>query len=335
MLLTPDRLWATVRSQSRRALETGALVPISTSAHVLEDQGLTFAVRRVEKIARKEAAGQTGKKGGRSDEFAGRTEEPPAQSQVDAAQTGDRTGDPFAPPYEPALYVGEVSETHVALLNKFNVLDEHLLLVTREYEPQTALLREADFRAMLWALAGTEGLAFYNGGTDAGASQPHKHLQVVPLPLADSVPRIPFIPLFERAFTSDVSSDGPGGDGNGPGGDGGPGKSPELPFAHAVAPMPDRWRDTPIRSAGEVMELYRELWHSLGYTLTGREQPIPYNLLATTNWLWLVPRRREEYESIAVNALGFAGALLVRDAAMHRRLEKLGPLHVLEGVSKG
>ena len=29
-------------------------------------------------------------------------------------------------------------------------------------------------------LAEVEGLAFFNGGTVAGASQPHKHLQVVP-----------------------------------------------------------------------------------------------------------------------------------------------------------
>ena len=51
MLLTPDRIWPAVRRQSRHALETGALVPIATSVHVLEEQGLRFAVRRVERIA--------------------------------------------------------------------------------------------------------------------------------------------------------------------------------------------------------------------------------------------------------------------------------------------
>lgn len=289
MLLTPDQLWPVVRRQSHHALETGALVPMSTSVQGLKDQGLRFAVRRVERIAHKDAAA------------------PSAQNPVD----------PFAPPYEPDLYLGEVSNTHVALLNKFNVLEDHLLLVTREYEPQTRLLEESDFRAMLRALAGTEGLAFYNGGTQAGASQSHKHLQVVPLPLAEAVPRIPFIPFFKRAATG-----------------GGPVQSPELPFVHAAVPMPAGWPDAPDPAAPIVTGLYRLLWRELGHTLTGSEQPVPYNLLATRDWLWLVPRRREKYQGIAVNALGFAGSLLVRDAAMHRQLEAIGPLRVLTEVSR-
>ena len=41
----------------------------------------------------------------------------------------------------------------------------------------------ADFDALARGLAAIDGLAFYNGGTVAGASQPHKHLQLVPVPL--------------------------------------------------------------------------------------------------------------------------------------------------------
>ena len=288
MQLNPDQLWPAVRRQSRHALDRGALVPIATSVHVLEEQGLRFAVRRVEKIKKKEAA----------------------------APSGQNPEDPFAPPYEQDLYIGEVSDTHVGLLNKFNVLDDHLLLVTREYAPQTELLDETDFRAMLRAMIGTRGLAFYNGGTDAGASQPHKHLQVVPLPLADEVPEMPFARFFEDATKAAV-----------------PAQSPDLPFTHAVAPMPAGWRDAPDETAPAVLELYHRLWQELGYDLTGSDQPVPYNFLATGDWLWLVPRTREEHQGIAVNALGFAGALLVRDAAMQELLEELGPLRVLEGVA--
>jgi hypothetical protein len=32
------------------------------------------------------------------------------------------------------------------------------------------------------------GLAYYNCGEHSGASQPHKHVQIVPLPLADALP---------------------------------------------------------------------------------------------------------------------------------------------------
>lgn len=288
MLLTPDQIWPAVRRRSEQALNTGALVPIATSVHGLEEQGLRFAVRRVEHIKKKEAA-------------------------APSAQNPD---DPFAPPYEADLHVGDVSDTHVALLNKFNVLDEHLLIVTREYEDQSRLLNEADFRAMLRGMAGTEALAFYNGGTLAGASQPHKHLQVVPFPLAETIPEMPFGPLFHKATR-----------------DGWPARSPWLTFTHAVAPMPRGWADEPDEAASAVKNRHDRLWHELGYNLTTNEQPIPYNLLATSDWLWLVPRSREEHEGIAVNALGFAGALLVRDAAMQSLLEEIGPMGVLAGVT--
>ena len=38
----------------------------------------------------------------------------------------------------------------------------------------------------------------------------------------------------------------------------------------------------------------------------------PYNLLFTREWMLPVPRSKEFFESISVNALGFAGALLAR-----------------------
>ena len=49
-----------------------------------------------------------------------------------------------------------------------------------------ALDREAErhyLEEMNAILAEFDGLGFYNGGETAGASQPHKHLQIVPLPL--------------------------------------------------------------------------------------------------------------------------------------------------------
>lgn len=288
MPLSPDQLWPTVRRQSHLALANGALVPLATSVTVLEAQGLRFSVRQLERLAQKAAA----------------------------APSADNPNDPLAPPYEPDLHIGEVTDSHVALLNKFNVLEEHLLVVTRDYEPQTHLLNEADLRAMLRALAGIDGLAFYNGGTEAGASQPHKHLQVVPLPLADALPQLPFVHCFERATKG-----------------GAPAQSGELPFAHAVAPMPPDWWQAPDRAAAPVTGLYHRLWEQLGYPLATSEQPIPYNLLATHDWLWLIPRSREQYQGIAVNALGFAGALLVRDAAMFRQLEATGPLRLLAEVT--
>ena len=134
-----------VRACSKAAAASGALVPTGTRVRRVDDGGLHFAVRITENIARKEKA-----------------------VQDSASDT-----DPFAPPYEPALYVGAISATHVVLLNKYPVLPDHLLLVTRAERPQTELPDRTDFEASLRALAGSDGLVFYNGGEDAGASQPH------------------------------------------------------------------------------------------------------------------------------------------------------------------
>lgn len=54
--------------------------------------------------------------------------------------------DPFLP-YEEALWVAHLSETHTLLLNKFNLLPHHTLVVTRAFEPQSDFLTERDLEA--------------------------------------------------------------------------------------------------------------------------------------------------------------------------------------------
>ena len=90
---------------------------------------------------------------------------------------------PFLP-YDADLWVTDISQTHICLLNKFNVIENHILVVTRVFEDQESLLTAEDFEAMWICMAEFDGLAFYNSGPIAGASQQHKHLQIVPLPLA-------------------------------------------------------------------------------------------------------------------------------------------------------
>jgi ATP adenylyltransferase len=59
----------------------------------------------------------------------------------------------------------------------------------------------------------------------------------------------------------------------------------------------------------------------------------PYNLLVTRRWMLLVPRTREHFGSISVNALGFAGSLFVRDDAEMDALRAEGPMGVLRAVA--
>lgn len=166
--MTPETLRSRVEEVSERALRSGALEPIATRSAFLEDSGVRFIVRIVERIGKKKA------------------------SQEGQARSGRN---PFLP-YEEDLFVADLSGTHVAVLNKFNVMEHHLLVVTRAFEEQESLLTEADFDAIAAVLEGFDSLFFYNAGAVAGASQRHKHLQFVPAPLGEGPGRCPMEILF-------------------------------------------------------------------------------------------------------------------------------------------
>jgi ATP adenylyltransferase len=250
---------------SRRALRTGALEPIATRSTVLEDSGIRFAVRIVERIEKKHASLAAQEKSGRN---------------------------PFLP-FEPELFVADVSETHVAVLNKFNVLENHLLVVTRAFEEQESLLTAEDFEAIRRVLEQFDSLFFYNAGALAGASQCHKHLQFVPVPMGDGPGRCPMEALYSEGQGSALS-------------------------------FPCRFEPEPANR-----ERYLEALAAFGRA----HEPRGYNLLATREWMLFVPRGRESFEGIHVNGLGFAGAFLVKDDLELARLRRVGPMTVLREVS--
>lgn len=289
--LAPAGLLAAADAAIRRARAAGALCPIASEADEIAEGGVCFTVRVL----------------------AGR---PPARAH------GRGRSDPFADP-DPALVVGAVSDTHLCLLNKFPVLERHLLLVTRAFAPQEAWLDAADQAALAAGLTGIDGLGFYNGGPVAGASQGHKHLQLVPLPLGAAEPSgpadaavLPIAPWLDAA---------PSGSG--------PVALPGAPFPHAFVRIEaGAWQDP--AAIGRLADAALAV---LGVRPTagpdGLRQSAPYNLLVTRRWLLAVARARAEVEGIPVNALGFAGSFVVRDAAGLARLRALGPLAVLRAAA--
>jgi ATP adenylyltransferase len=273
------------------ALAGGALLPIATGSEFLEEAGVRFFVRMLANLQRK------------SDQ----------RAKEDRSAAGGRPFNPFLP-YEEALFVADVSASHVAILNKFNVVENHVLIVTREFEDQRALLTPRDFAAWWRCLGEYDSLGFYNGGVEAGASQAHKHLQVVPLPLAPSGPAVPIEPLLPAA-----------------GAGAGIATIPGFDFVHAFARLEPAADEQ--AAAGAACARYGEMLAHVGlHPPTGRPgqlQSGPYNLVATREWLLLVPRAREFFDGISVNGLGFAGALLVRDQEQLRVLRAAGPLAAL------
>lgn len=268
-----------LRRRRAHALERGALQPISSECEVVEEAEIRFVVRIAPSLDRKLRAPDSG--GGRANPFL---------------------------PYDEDLFVAELSGTHVALLNKFNVLPFHLLIVTRDFAEQEAALDASDFEALARGMAEIDSLGFYNAGSRAGASQRHKHLQLVPVPLGAGPERTPLDRVLDPAR----------------------GEVAVLPFRHALAGLESALWNEPARAAAALLERYGELRTRLGL----ERAPRPYNLLVTRAWMLLVPRSRESFESIEVNALGFAGALLVRSRGELDALRRLGPLAVLRGVSE-
>ncbi|HLX02698.1 MAG TPA: phosphorylase [Trinickia sp.] len=295
--LQPGTLWPALQKQTAHALRCGALQPIASDERTIDDAGIRFIVRQVSSLARKHAA-----------------------KTAPAARTAASA--PFNPflPHDPNLFVADISETHFALLNKFNVIDHHLLIVTRSFIPQDMPLDAADFAAWLACLAEFDGLGFYNSCAEAGASQPHKHLQIVPLPLGAAGVRLPIEPLFAAAQMR-----------------GAIGTLPGLPFRHAFATLDDPTPGSQADAARIAADRYRALFAAAGLQAidaNGNAQLYaPYNLLISPHWMLLVPRSTERVETVAVNALGFAGSLFVRDAAQMQTVERLGPMNVLRQVA--
>jgi ATP adenylyltransferase len=295
ILLKPGTLWTSVTKRTECALQCGALLSIPTDFEFVEQDGVLFLVRILSNLNRKKAA---------------------QEKQEKQTATSGKDFNPFLP-YEEDLFVADISDTHVCILNKFNVVDYHLLIITRAFEEQESLLTGADFAALWTCLADFDGLAFYNGGKIAGASQRHKHLQLVPLPLAPSGLQIPIEPLLASAqFHNSIAT------------------IPGLPFVHAFARLDPHWLQSPFTAAEALLECYRALLSAIGLdAVDDRQQSGAYNLLATREWMLIVPRSQEQFQSISINSLGFAGALLVRNESEMQLLKNQGPMTILRNVA--
>ncbi len=195
----------TARQVAQRAHASGDLLSLPSRTLAVEENGVRYLLRIAENLNAK-------------------------RRQAPARPTDFN---PFLP-YEAALYVSDLGPHHVCLLNKFNLVDDHLLIITRAFEPQQSLLSEADFAALLLAMREYDGLAFYNSGKLAGASQPHKHLQLVPRALADGWPDLPLDP-----------------------------RRHPLPFSH-------HWQPLPVFEAGHWHAAYLQALAALGWSA---EQP--------------------------------------------------------------
>lgn len=83
----------------------------------------------------------------------------------------------------PAEYVIAAAGPFRIILNKYCAVRNQILLTSVSLRSQCEILDASELSSVYRILKTLpqDHLAFYNCGTDSGASQPHKHVQIVPL----------------------------------------------------------------------------------------------------------------------------------------------------------
>ncbi|KAJ5291044.1 ATP adenylyltransferase C-terminal [Penicillium angulare] len=219
--------------------------------------------------------------------------------------------DPFQDP-SPELLIAHFppgNPSHALVLNKFPVIPNHFILSTKEWRAQTDILELADLEATYECLRtwghddtnanpdqSTTGrapkrlFAFFNSGEDSGASQPHRHLQFLPVEAMRQPEAEGWHPLIEL-LTAHSQSQSP---------------StfqylPHLPFTHFALPIPQNPSPETLHS------IYISLYRAAVAATEGRDPQqgprsslptegpaaISYNLAMTLSTMMICPRRQE------------------------------------------
>lgn len=212
---------------------------------------------------------------------------------------------PFLP-WDRDLAVAPLGSTHLLLLNKYPVQAGHVLVITQQWQPQQGWLNAADWGAVAEVDRDTGGLWFFNSSPAAGASQPHRHLQLLPRQAGS-----PSCPMARQLLAQLDGQLGP------------------WPWRYCLS------RRRQSGDPGELQALYGDHARALGLGEPGPDpQPRhPYNLLFDDQWFLTVRRRRDDWAGFSINALGFAGYLLVTDRADVDWLRTQGPWALLETVA--
>ena len=281
-----ETYWKRALEQSERALSTGALIPLSTSLeNLIRSPENNFQLRTLQSHLPKHLKREGPKP------------------------------NPFQP-WDTRLEVARLEQDHAVILNKYPVQRGHMLLITTKWAAQDGWLQLADWRALAHVDHDTSGLWFFNSGPIAGASQPHRHLQLLPRSQnEENCPRDLWFQNRLQSRETNASSSDP------------------LVNGCAVISRLSHSRD-PDEQAQDLYKSYLSLSEQLGLGHPSYDQRPRsfYNLLLTPHWMAIVRRRREGAAGFSINALGFAGYLLATEKSDVRWLKSHGPEALLREV---
>jgi ATP adenylyltransferase len=243
--------------------------------------------------------------------------------------------DPFEnPPRE--LFITDVptsNPSHILVLNKYPVIANHFILATKTNKQQTHVLEEDDLAAAYACLkAWEEGpgskpnslFAFFNSGDNSGASQPHRHLQFLPIDdMRASDTTSNWDVLINSMLSKDAASAGAASQVL---------HNPGFTFTHFA------YKFSEIPSGSQLLQIYNDLYQLAKaaiddfiasnpgqlalHATDGGALPISYNLAMTTSGMAIIPRRSEGYMLrhedgdeiglVELNGTVLAGTLMVK-----------------------
>ena len=233
---------------------------------------------------------------------------------------------PFAEPEPELTVLDDVADgDYRLLLNKFPIVSEHSLLVTKEVKDQQSPLSPKELLMSYKLLErlddedeGIRHMVFYNSGPSSGSSQDHKHLQVLRLPpnftsLQDKLcgGKEHFLPNHKVE----------------------PLQSDKVTFAHFVVPLPesedvneDLLAMTYVSLLQRTLSFFQD-WLNEKPELQDNKG---YNVLLTKKWMCLVPRSSAKAKSLDIgfNSTGYAGLILVKNEETFKKIQE--DTHLIE-----
>ena len=274
-----ELIWSKALNISRKAIDCEAVIPLETYKYQPIKRCFDYELRFLKKTFPKKLI-----------------------------EYGPKTN-PFIP-WDPRLEVQAVNDNYTLILNKYPVQLGHLLLITNFWKPQNGWLNIDDFEAISKVDKDTTGLWFFNSSKEAGASQPHRHFQLLRRQTYERIcPRYDwFCSLLNNReyFKSDIKQ--------------------------SVSIKP-RMSKLDLK-ANELFNSYKSMIIEMDLgNINNDDKPLkPYNLLITENWISLIVRSKDRSHGFSINALGFAGYFLGTKRSDIDMLIKFGPESILKDV---
>ncbi|CAG8521767.1 25569_t:CDS:2 [Gigaspora margarita] len=199
-----------------------------------------------------------------------------------------------------------------------------------KFEKQTDPLNPEDLECIWFCIMQIKSrpvLAFFNCGELSGGSQPHKHMQVIPLP-SD----VRFTPPINSCIYGSQEFKKPGEIFD----------IPELPYVHYISLLDPQQLSLGHGRHEEVSHYLNDVFHSLLDAMIESLHKqssllslnsLSYNVVMTSTWLMIVPRSKEKYENMSVNSLGYAGMLLTKRKEELELVKDAGVLNILESLA--